>query len=324
MVGVTQLPRRDPSSCTEATGSTATRAISGTISRWYLENARDLPWRAPGYGAWGVLVSEIMLQQTQVSRTELAGADQEPARGDRVSESGRASCTPAALAAEPPSAAVRMWDRLGYPRRALALHAAATVIAEQHGDVVPDDVDALLALPGIGDYTARAVAVFAYGQRHPVVDTNVRRVLARALRGVGEAGPPATRRDLAEMAAVLPEDVAASTVVNAGVMELGQVVCTARNPRCDVCPVAHLCAWRAAGYPVYDGPAAPKQARFEGSDRQVRGRIMAELRASDVPVSRTELAGADQDPARVDRVLAGLVADGLAVGDARVGWRLPG
>ena len=313
MVGVTQLPRRDPSSCTEATGSTATRAISGTISRWYLENARDLPWRAPGYGAWGVLVSEIMLQQTQVSRVI-----------PRLEEWLQRWPTPAALAAEPPSAAVRMWDRLGYPRRALALHAAATVIAEQHGDVVPDDVDALLALPGIGDYTARAVAVFAYGQRHPVVDTNVRRVLARALRGVGEAGPPATRRDLAEMAAVLPEDVAASTVVNAGVMELGQVVCTARNPRCDVCPVAHLCAWRAAGYPVYDGPAAPKQARFEGSDRQVRGRIMAELRASDVPVSRTELAGADQDPARVDRVLAGLVADGLAVGDARVGWRLPG
>lgn len=313
MVGVTQLPRRDPSSCTEATGSTATRAISGTISRWYLENARDLPWRAPGYGAWGVLVSEIMLQQTQVSRVI-----------PRLEEWLQRWPTPAALAAEPPSAAVRMWDRLGYPRRALALHAAATVIAEQHGDVVPDDVDALLALPGIGDYTARAVAVFAYGQRHPVVDTNVRRVLARALRGVGEAGPPATRRDLAEMAAVLPEDVAASTVVNAGVMELGQVVCTARNPRCDVCPVAHLCAWRAAGYPVYDGPAAPKQARFEGSDRQVRGRIMAELRASDVPVSRTELAGADQDPARVDRVIAGLVADGLAVGDARVGWRLPG
>ena len=313
MVGVTQLPRRDPSSCTEATGSTATRAISGTISRWYLENARDLPWRAPGYGAWGVLVSEIMLQQTQVSRVI-----------PRLEEWLQRWPTPAALAAEPPSAAVRMWDRLGYPRRALALHAAATVIAEQHGDVVPDDVDALLALPGIGDYTARAVAVFAYGQRHPVVDTNVRRVLARALRGVGEAGPPATRRDLAEMAAVLPEDVAASTVVNAGVMELGQVVCTARNPRCDVCPIAHLCAWRAAGYPVYDGPAAPKQARFEGSDRQVRGRIMAELRASDVPVSRTELAGADQDPARVDRVIAGLVADGLAVGDARVGWRLPG
>ncbi len=313
MVGVTQLPRRDPSSCTEATGSAATRAISGAISRWYLENARDLPWRAPGYGAWGVLVSEIMLQQTQVSRVI-----------PRLEEWLQRWPTPAALAAEPPSAAVRMWDRLGYPRRALALHAAATVIAEQHGDVVPDDVDALLALPGIGDYTARAVAVFAYGQRHPVVDTNVRRVLARALRGVGEAGPPATRRDLAEMAAVLPEDVAASTVVNAGVMELGQVVCTARNPRCDVCPIAHLCAWRAAGYPVYNGPAAPKQARFEGSDRQVRGRIMAELRASDVPVARTELAGADPDPARVDRVLAGLVADGLAVGDARVGWRLPG
>jgi A/G-specific adenine glycosylase len=254
-----------------------------------------------------------MLQQTQVSRVI-----------PRLQQWLQRWPTPAALAAEPASEAVRMWDRLGYPRRALGLHAAATAIADEHGDRVPDDVDALLALPGIGDYTARAVAVFAYGQRHPVVDTNVRRVLARALRGVAEAGPPSTRRDLAEMAAVLPEDVAASTVVNAGVMELGQVVCTARNPRCEVCPVADVCAWRAAGYPVYDGPTAPKQARFEGSDRQVRGRIMAELRASDVPVARVELAGADPDPDRVDRVLAGLVADGLAVGDESTGWRLPG
>lgn len=288
-------------------------AFADAVARWYSANARDLPWRADGYGAWGVLVSEIMLQQTQVSRVI-----------PRLAQWLERWPTPSALAAEPPAEAVRMWDRLGYPRRALALHAAATAIAEQHGDVVPEDVDALLRLPGIGDYTARAVAVFAYRQRHPVVDTNVRRVLARALRGAGEAGPPSTRRDLAEMAAVLPDDVAASTVVNAGVMELGQVVCTARNPVCEVCPVADLCAWRAAGYPVYDGPAAPKQAKFEGSDRQVRGRIMAELRASDVPVARAELAGADPDPDRVDRVLAGLVADGLAVGDAATGWRLPG
>ena len=287
-------------------------AVADAIARWYREHARDLPWRAPEFGAWGVLVSEIMLQQTQVSRVI-----------PRLQQWLDRWPTPAALAAEPPSEAVRMWDRLGYPRRALALHAAATVIAEQHDNTVPDDVDALLALPGIGDYTARAVAVFAYRQRHPVVDTNVRRVLARAVRGVGEAGPPSAKRDLAEMAAMLPDDVAASTVVNAGVMELGQVICTARAPRCDACPVASMCAWRQAGYPVYDGPSAPKQARFEGSDRQVRGRIMAELRASDVPVMRAELGGVDPDPARVDRVLAGLVRDGLAVSESG-GFRLPG
>ncbi len=152
----------------------------------------------------------------------------------------------------------------------------------------------------------------------------MRRVLARALRGQAEAGPPSTRRDLAEMAALLPEDVAESVDVNAGTMELGQVICTARTPRCPECPVAGMCAWRAAGYPAYEGPRAPRQARFEGSDRQVRGRIMAELRASDIPVARVELAGADPDPARVDRVLAGLVADGLAVEDAGGGYRLPG
>ncbi len=284
------------------------------VADWFREHGRDLPWRAPDVGAWGVLVSEIMLQQTQVSRVI-----------PRLAEWLDRWPTPADLAAAPPAEAVRMWDRLGYPRRALGLHAAATVIAEQHGNVVPADVDALLAQPGIGDYTARAVAVFAYRQRHPVVDTNVRRVLARAIRGVGEAGPPSTRRDLAEMAAVLPDDVAESTVVNAGVMELGQVVCTARAPRCDACPVADLCAWRAAGYPAYEGPRAPRQARFEGSDRQLRGRIMAELRAADVPVTRAELAGVTDDQQRIDRVIAGLVADGLAVADAGGGaWGLPG
>lgn len=287
--------------------------FASAVADWFREHGRDLPWRAPDFGAWGVLVSEIMLQQTQVSRVI-----------PRLAEWLDRWPTPADLAAAPPAAAVRMWDRLGYPRRALGLHAAATIIAERHGNVVPDDVDALLALPGVGDYTARAVAVFAYRQRHPVVDTNVRRVLARAVRGVGEAGPPSTRRDLAEMAAVLPDDVAESTVVNAGVMELGQVVCTARAPRCEACPVAELCAWRAAGYPAYDGQPAPRQARFEGSDRQLRGRIMAELRAADVPVTRAELVWVCDDQERIDRVIAGLVADGLAVPGARGGWELPG
>ena len=294
-----------------AADSENTPAIAPAIADWFRANARDLPWRAPGFGAWGVLVSEIMLQQTQVSRVI-----------PRLEQWLRRWPTPSALAAEPPAEAVRAWDRLGYPRRALALHAAATAIADEHDDVVPDDVDALLALPGIGDYTARAVAVFAYGRRHPVVDTNTRRVIARAIRGEGEPGPPSTRRDLLAMEALLPADVAESTVVNAGMMELGQTVCTARSPRCEACPIAAACAWRAADYPEYAGARAPRQARFEGSDRQVRGRIMAELRAADVPVARAELAGADPDPARVDRVIAGLVKDGLAVQDG-TGIRLP-
>jgi A/G-specific adenine glycosylase len=231
--------------------------------------------------------------------------------------------TPADLAAVPPGEAVRAWDRLGYPRRALALHAAATAIAEHHGNLVPSDIDALLALPGVGPYTARAVAAFAYGVRTPVVDVNVRRVLARALEGRGEPGPAQTRRELTLMEALLPEDAGRARLVNAGAMELGQTVCTSRAPRCDACPITAACAWRAAGYPEYNGPSAPKQKRYEGSDRQVRGIIMAELRASEPAVPATVIEGLWADAAQRERALSGLLRDGLVAGDAARGYELP-
>jgi A/G-specific adenine glycosylase len=277
-------------------------SIVSEVNAWFRASARDLPWRAPGYPAWGILVSEVMLQQTQVSRVI-----------PRLAEWLERWPTPSALAAEPPGEAVRAWDRLGYPRRALRLHAAATAIADRHGDTVPDDVDALLALPGIGEYTARAVAAFAYGQRVPVVDTNVRRVLARAIAGQGEAGPPSTRRDLAEMEALLPEDATEARITNAAVMELGAVVCLPRTPRCDVCPIAGHCAWRQAGYPPYLGPRGARQPRFEGSDRQVRGIIMAAVRASDIPISGDEVQALWPDAQQRDRALGGLLADGLVI-----------
>ncbi|MBM7475260.1 A/G-specific adenine glycosylase [Curtobacterium herbarum] len=288
-------------------------AISSPVLAWYRREARDLPWRRPGFPAWGTLVSEIMLQQTQVARVV-----------PRLEAWLTRWPTPRDLADSPPSEAVRAWDRLGYPRRALALHAAATVIAEQHGNVVPRDVDELLALPGIGDYTARAVAVFAYGDRHPVVDVNVRRVLARAVLGQGDPGPAKAKQDLPLMAATLPDDRDDAAATNAAVMELGALVCVARSPACDACPIADRCAWRAAGYPEHDGPRAPKQARFAGSDRQVRGMIMAELRASDVPVTPAEIAMVWPDAAQRDRALASLLRDGLAEGDDVEGYRLPG
>ncbi|GAA2754619.1 A/G-specific adenine glycosylase [Amnibacterium kyonggiense] len=278
---------------------------------WFAAHARDLPWRRPGFSAWGTLVSEFMLQQTQVARVV-------PILEDWL----RRWPTPADLAAAPPSEVLRAWGRLGYPRRALALHACATTIAEQHGNVVPEDVDALLALPGIGDYTARAIAVFAHGHRHPVVDTNVRRVIARAVQGVAQPGPPNARRDLPAMAALLPEDLVAQRAFNAGTMELGAIVCTARAPRCGECPLADVCAWRLAGHPEPDGPPPRRQARFEGSDRQRRGRVMAELRASDVPVSEAELAQVLPDPEGRARILAGLERDGLAA-RSEGGWSLP-
>jgi A/G-specific adenine glycosylase len=279
---------------------------------WFRTNGRDLPWRRPGFSAWGTLVSEIMLQQTQVSRVI-----------PRLEAWLIRWPSPADLAASPPSEAVRAWDRLGYPRRALALHAAATAIAEQHENVVPRDVDELLALPGIGDYTARAVAVFAYGDRHPVVDVNTRRVLARAVLGEGEPGPAARRRDLPLMESVLPAGRDEAAATNAAVMELGALVCVAREPACDQCPIASRCAWRLAGYPEHTGPRAPKQSKFAGSDRQVRGKIMAELRASDVPVTSDEIAMVWPDETQRDRALASLLHDGLAI-EVPGGYSLPG
>jgi A/G-specific adenine glycosylase len=217
---------------------------------------------------------------------------------------------PADLAASPPAEAVRLWANLGYPRRALWLHRAATEIRDRHDGVVPRDVDALLALTGIGDYTARAVAVFAYGDRHPVVDTNTRRVLARAVDGRSQPGPPA-KADLAAMTAILPEDDELAAIVNAAAMELGAVVCTARSPRCEACPLADRCAWRAAGYPD-TGDDRRKQARYEGSDRQARGAVMKVLRdAEGHPVPADEVASGWPDPVQRDRAIDSLISDGL-------------
>ncbi|MFE6257254.1 A/G-specific adenine glycosylase [Agromyces sp. NPDC057865] len=286
--------------------------LATALNAWFADAARPLPWRAAEVSPWAVLVSEFMLQQTQVARVV-----------PKWEAWIRRWPTPAALASEPAAEAVRAWDRLGYPRRALWLHRAAVEIVERHGGEVPDDLDALLALQGIGPYTARAIAAFAFGRRHPVVDTNTRRVIARAVLGQAQPGPPSTARDLAEMSALLPESEAAARVFNAAAMELGATVCTARMPDCDACPIATACAWRLAGYPPYDGPRKAVQARFEGSDRQVRGLVMRELRAAHRPVARDELTGLWADAAQLDRAIDGLVADGLAVADPQGGLGLP-
>ncbi|MCR2764767.1 A/G-specific adenine glycosylase [Microbacterium sp. zg.B48] len=274
--------------------------IAAPLIGWYRQNARDLPWRRPGFPAWGVLVSEFMLQQTPVSRV-VPHLEAWLARWP----------DPASLASDAPSAAVAQWANLGYPRRALWLHRAATEIVTRHGGVVPSDVDTLLALTGIGDYTARAVAVFAYGARHPVVDTNTRRVLARAVHGRAHPGPPA-RRDLADMEEILPDSLEGSAIVNAAAMELGALVCTARVPRCRLCPLAEHCAWRLAGYPD-TGDLRRRQARFEGSDRQTRGAVLKMLRdAASHTLPLCEVLPDWPDPRQRDRAIDSLVADGLA------------
>lgn len=274
--------------------------LAAPLIAWYRGNARVLPWREAGFGAWGVLVSEFMLQQTPVARVIPhleAWLERWP--------------TPADLAASPPADAVHQWANLGYPRRALWLHRAAVEIRDRHEGTVPRRVDDLLALTGIGDYTARAVAAFAYGDRHPVVDTNTRRVLARAVDGRSQPGPP-SKGDLTAMAAVLPDGRDDAAVFNAAAMELGAVVCTARSPRCKQCPIAAQCAWRAAGYPD-TGDTRRRQATYEGSDRQARGAVLRALRdAAPQPLALSTVIPDWPDAQQRDRAIDSLVADGLA------------
>jgi A/G-specific adenine glycosylase len=266
---------------------------------WYADAARDLPWRRADATPWGVLVSEVMLQQTPVSRVL-------PAYQSWMQRWP----TPSGLAAVTPGDAVRAWGRLGYPRRALRLHECATALVDRHGGEVPTDLEALLCLPGVGAYTARAVAAFAFGQRQPVVDTNVRRVVARAFRGQGEAGPPATVRDLAAVAALLPAEPGRAARVSVALMELGAVLCTARTPRCGDCPLRDRCAWRLAGAPAYAGPRSRPQ-RFTGTDRQVRGLLLEVLRTSPLPVEHAALDVVWPDARQRARALDALIVDGL-------------
>jgi A/G-specific adenine glycosylase len=278
------------------------------LLEWYGRARRDLPWREPGVSAWQILVSEFMLQQTPVSRVL-------PIWTDWVQRWPTPSATAAASAGE----VLRAWGKLGYPRRAKRLHECATVIARDHDDVVPHDVDTLLTLPGVGSYTARAIACFAYGQTVPVVDTNVRRVVARVVHGLADAGAASATRDHADVSALLPSDDTAPQF-SVALMELGATVCTARTPKCGLCPLGR-CAWRHAGYPPPQGPPRRVQT-YAGTDRQVRGRLLDVLRASDFPVTRAELDVAWlTDTAQRDRALFSLLADGLVTqtADGRFG-----
>jgi A/G-specific adenine glycosylase len=291
---VTSPAARDESDLTLAAGP----AIGDVIVDWYATAARDLPWRRPDVGAWAVLVSEVMLQQTPVARVEPVWRDWR-ARWP----------APADLTAATPADVIRAWGKLGYPRRALRLREAAVAVVERHGGVVPADVAALEALPGVGTYTARAVACFGYGQPQPVVDTNVRRVVARLVHGRAEAGT-ARAADLSDIAALTPPDAGRATRFSVAAMELGALVCVAGAPRCGVCPVRNRCAWRLAGCPPHDGPPRRVQ-KFAGTDRQVRGRLLDVLRAASGPVPAEALEPAWDDAFQRSRCLDSLLVDGL-------------
>lgn len=313
-----------------ATGGSGPGHLHRQINDWFAETARDLPWRDPDCSPWGILVSEIMLQQTPVVRVLPVWREwleRWPA--------------PAALASEPAGEAVRHWGRLGYPRRALRLHAAAVAIGRDHGGQVPATYAELLELPGVGSYTAAAVAAFAFGRRETVVDTNIRRVHARLVSGVALPSPALTAAEMRLAAELLPDDAGTSVRWNAAVMELGAMVCTARAPKCAVCPVRGSCAWLAAGEPP---PSyVPKGQAWHGTDRQVRGAVMAVLRLADAPVPPDMFQQEPADlgfvpagigvplaalhrlnsaPEQLERALAGLLSDGLAELDGN-GYRLP-
>jgi A/G-specific adenine glycosylase len=286
-----------------------TATLHRRINDWFAANGRDLPWRRDDCGAWGILVSEIMLQQTPVVRVLPVWEtwmDRWP--------------TPRDLAEESPAEVIRAWGRLGYPRRALRLQAAATQIAESHGNEVPSTYRDLLELPGIGSYTAAAVACFAYGRPEVVVDTNIRRVHARLVSGRALPEKSLTAAETALARDLMPADPVEACRWNASVMELGALVCTARSPKCGDCPVADLCAWRAAGMPAPH--YTPTGQAWAGTDRQLRGAIMALLRGTG-SVAVAELAeraaaagtlGSHRpEPAQLERCVAGLLADGLAV-----------
>lgn len=276
--------------------------LVGPVVDWFGEHARDLPWRAPERTPWGVLVSEVMLQQTPVARVLprwLEWMDRWP--------------EPADLADAPTADVLRAWDRLGYPRRALRLQECAVALVERHGGAVPADESALRALPGVGDYTAAAVMAFAFDARSVVLDTNVRRVLARTRLGLPLPPPHLGAAERAAAAEVVPADPAAAARWNAAVMELGALVCTARAPRCDACPVRALCTWRAEGRPPDPWADRRRRQPWAGTDRQVRGRVMAALRTADHAVPDDRL-GLDDVPAdQRERVVTGLLADGLVV-----------
>jgi len=271
---------------------------------WADGAGRDLPWRRTR-DPWAILVSELMLQQTQVARVI-----------PRYAAFLARFPDPAAAAAASAGELISEWAGLGYNRRAVHLHATACRVVAEHGGQLPDDLDALLRLPGIGPYTARAILVFAFERTAGVVDTNAARVLARAV-----AGRPLGAREVQRLAdATVPAD--RSWVYNQAMLDLGATTCTARRPACGRCPVMSECRWAALGWSAPDpviGTAGVTgtQSRFDGSDRQGRGRLVSALRSGPVAArSVPDVAGWPQNPERAWRVAASLVTDGLAeIGD---------
>ena len=275
-----------------------TSHVIEAICAWFDANGRDLPWRRPGTSAWGVLVSEVMSQQTPMSRVI----------GPWHEWMNRWP-TPDDLAEEDSGEAVAAWGRLGYPRRALRLHSCAVTIATEHDGVVPNSYDELVALPGIGDYTASAVVSFAFGGRATVLDTNVRRLIARAESGIANCPTSVTRAERIVADALVPDEDARAAKWAVASMELGALVCTARSPQCEVCPIRDGCRWVIDGRP--DNAPARRGQPWKGTDRQCRGVIMDVVRNSPHGVKVQMALSAWPQPDQASRCLESLLDDGL-------------
>lgn len=269
---------------------------TASVNRWYRTHARDLPWRSTT--PWGVVVSEFMLQQTPVPRVLpywTSWMDRWP--------------TPAHLARATPAEAIRAWGTLGYPRRATRLHLTARAITDTYRGVVPDTYGDLIALPGVGDYTANAILAFAFDKRSTVLDVNVRRVIARAWQG--QEHPPAHLTALERTFAdsLVPTTAHAASTWAAASMELGAVICTAIHPNCTACPLTDTCAWNHAGRPR-TATTKRRPPTYTGSDRQERGRILSLLRVND-RLTAAALAKETANPEQHLRARDSLLADGL-------------
>ena len=276
--------------------------IALRLAAWWESNARDLPWRFGRATAWGVLVSEVMSQQTQMSRV----VPYWTAWMERWPDAR-------ALADAPKAEVITAWGRLGYPRRALRLQECARTVAGRYDNELPRTYDELVALPGVGDYTASAVMSFAFGERIAVIDTNIRRVLARAFRGEESLGGSASQVERETARRLLPESDKASVVWNQAVMELGATVCTAKAPLCESCPIAGRCAFLRNGRPGLGQRRTRPRQRFQGTDRQVRGLVLEALRGlpSGGTLDRARIERLWNDQVQLDACVASLDDDGL-------------
>jgi A/G-specific adenine glycosylase len=275
------------------------------IVTWFKKNKRDLPWRTTT--PWGVMVSEYMLQQTPVTRVLpkwIEWMERWP--------------TPADLAIATPAQVITAWGRLGYPRRALRLHAAAQIIAEEFNNEVPSDEITLQSLPGIGQYTAAAISAFAFEQRTLVMDVNIRRLLTRVIDGNEHSKPAPTSRERASRLTLLPQKNAHMWA--AATMELGAIVCTSSNPKCELCPVISQCNWRKNGYPKSD--LIRKSQDWHGTDRKCRGTIVQALRENESLTENT-IKKLWPDESQVEKALLTLLEDRLIQSISRTRYRLP-